>query len=163
MSKKTIILGILLIIWMGVIFYMSSDNGDESGEESSRVVSFIVSTYDKVVGSSEETINYHKSDEFMGQATFIFRKICHFSEYLILSIISFAFIESLNKLKLLLCLLYSFIFSVIYAITDEIHQTFVDGRSGQVTDVLIDTSGVIVGCLIIYFIYKKIQVKYKKS
>ena len=162
MSKKTIILGVLLIIWMGVIFYMSSDNGDESGEESSRVVSFIVSIYDKIVGSNEETINYHKSDEFMDQANFIFRKICHFSEYLILSVISFLFIESFNKFKLLWCLLYSFIFSVIYAITDEIHQTFIDGRAGQITDVLIDSSGVLIGLLIIYLVYKKIQVKYKK-
>jgi VanZ family protein len=32
-----------------------------------------------------------------------------------------------------------------YAVTDEIHQSFVAGRSAQVTDVLIDTAGALVG------------------
>ena len=161
MSKKTIILGIFLIIWMGVIFYMSSDNADDSGNKSSNVVGFIVSGYDKIVGSNEETINYHKSKEFLNQANHIFRKLCHFTEYLILAIFSFLFIESFDKLKLLLCLLYSFIFSVIYAISDEIHQTFIDGRAGQITDVLIDTSGIILGLFVICFITKKYKLNKK--
>ena len=35
----------------------------------------------------------------------------------------------------------------IYACTDEYHQTFVSGRTGQFTDSLIDTFGGTLGCL----------------
>ena len=45
----------------------------------------------------------------------------------------------------------------LYAVSDEIHQTFVPGRSGEVGDVLIDTFGVLIGvCMVcIFFLYGK--------
>jgi VanZ family protein len=36
---------------------------------------------------------------------------------------------------------------ILYAISDEIHQMFIPGRSGQVSDVLIDSTGGLVGIL----------------
>jgi VanZ family protein len=39
-------------------------------------------------------------------------------------------------------LVWPVLFSIIYAVSDEYHQTFVPGRSGSAADVLIDTSGV---------------------
>ena len=49
--------------------------------------------------------------------------------------------------------------AVLYASTDELHQLFVPGRSGQVNDVLIDGCGAVIGALIIwgisYLIHKK--------
>lgn len=45
------------------------------------------------------------------------------------------------------------IFSVVYASTDEFHQTFVVGRDGNVIDVLIDSSGALVGIIISSIIY----------
>jgi VanZ family protein len=36
-----------------------------------------------------------------------------------------------------------------YAATDEFHQLFVDGRSGQFTDVLIDTAGGLIMLLLV--------------
>ena len=53
----------------------------------------------------------------------------------------------------------SFLFSVIYALSDEFHQTFVPGRDGNIVDVLIDSSGALVGilvsCIVYFFIMKK--------
>lgn len=37
-----------------------------------------------------------------------------------------------------------------YAITDEYHQTFVDGRQGAPRDVLIDSAGVLLAALLWY-------------
>lgn len=42
----------------------------------------------------------------------------------------------------------AFIIAVLYACTDELHQLFIDGRAGQITDVLVDSSGALVGCLL---------------
>ena len=158
MSKKTIIFGILLILWMGVIFVMSISTGDSSGNTSKKIVAFVVDKYDKIVGSSEEKILYHKSDEFLDHANHVFRKICHFSEFMILSILALNFVLSIYKWNIL-CVLYSTVFSIIYACLDEWHQTFVSNRSGNFKDILIDSCGVITGTiimsLIIIFISRK--------
>ena len=39
-----------------------------------------------------------------------------------------------------------------YAVTDEFHQLFVPGRSGQMTDVMIDSGGALVGLLALHVI-----------
>ena len=152
MSKKTIILGILLIIWMGFIFIMSNDSGTESGKDSKDIVTYIINKYDKITHASDDTINYHHSTEFLDKANLIFRKICHFSEYFILSIIALCLFISFNKYSLLKCNIYAIMFSILYSITDEIHQLFVSDRSGNVIDVLIDSGGAIIGSIIISLI-----------
>ena len=50
----------------------------------------------------------------------------------------------------------SFLFSVIYALSDEFHQTFVPGRDGNIVDVLIDSSGALVGILLSSIVYSLI-------
>ena len=45
---------------------------------------------------------------------------------------------------------------LLYAISDEVHQTFIAGRSGQVSDVLLDWSGIILGTIIVLGIYSLI-------
>ena len=152
MSKKTIILGILLILWMGFIFIMSNDSGSNSDSDSKDIVTYIIEKYDKITHASDDKIEYHHSTEFLDKANLIFRKICHFSEYFILNIIALLLFISFNKYSLLKCNIYSIMFSCFYAITDEIHQIFVSDRSGNVIDVLIDSSGAIIGSIIISLI-----------
>ena len=44
---------------------------------------------------------------------------------------------------------------ILYACTDEIHQLFIQGRAGQLKDVLIDTIGSLTG-IYIYKVVKKV-------
>jgi len=46
------------------------------------------------------------------------------------------------------------IISIFYAMTDELHQLFVPGRNPAVTDILIDSVGVIAGSLVYAIILK---------
>ena len=48
----------------------------------------------------------------------------------------------------------SLIIGIIYASSDEIHQAFVPGRGPMLTDVLIDTSGVVTGIILVIGIFK---------
>lgn len=41
-------------------------------------------------------------------------------------------------------LAYAFVITVLYACTDEFHQLFVPGRAGRITDVIIDSTGVLI-------------------
>lgn len=49
----------------------------------------------------------------------------------------------------------------IYAVTDEFHQGFVDGRTPKVLDVLIDTAGGIAGAGIIVLFWLIFRRKYE--
>lgn len=85
----------------------------------------------------------------------VIRKIAHFSIYMILAIFTYMFIENLNikskseRERLRKNVLYTFIFCIIYAIFDEIHQIYVPGRTGKPIDVIIDTLGASMGITII--------------
>ena len=93
----------------------------------------------------------------------IIRKLGHFSEYMTLGFFSCSYLSNLfienSKIKdFKKTGILSFLFSVIYALSDEFHQTFVPGRDGNIVDVLIDSSGALVGILvscIVYFLIMK--------
>ena len=93
----------------------------------------------------------------------IIRKLGHFSEYMTLGFFSFCYLSNFfignnKKTDFKETVILSFLFSVIYASTDEFHQTFVVGRDGNIIDVLIDSSGSLVGILlssILYFLVIK--------
>lgn len=59
-------------------------------------------------------------------------------------------IEMKDRKRLLLSIFLAF----LYACTDETHQLFVPGRSGEFKDVCIDTCGAFIGALIVYTIFK---------
>lgn len=55
-------------------------------------------------------------------------------------------------------MLFSLLIGTEYAIIDEIHQLFIDGRSGQIVDVFIDAIGIAIGICLLMIIYKIILV-----
>lgn len=145
MSKnKKIISWIMLLIWMSIIFYMSHQPGDISSGQSDLVVKAL------------NFIGIELNEYFGELTTLIVRKVAHFSEYLIL------FLLACNVSKIYIKnkknMIYSIVFVFLYACTDEIHQYFIPGRSMSFKDVLIDTSGAIIGYLVIKLI-KAIKIK----
>ena len=84
--------------------------------------------------------------------TVIIRKLAHFTEYAILGITLAYFYLSRSKQNkyLLLALLQG----VITGVIDESIQLLVPNRAGLITDVLIDTSGVVFGILVFYLIFR---------
>ena len=98
----------------------------------------------------------------------IIRKLGHFSEYMILGFFSFSYLSNLfvksSEFKdYRKTAITSLVFSIVYASSDEFHQTFVAGRDGNIIDVLIDSSGALVGIMIssiIYFLIMKNSEKY---
>lgn len=119
---------------MGVIFSFSSDNGDVSENKSDSVILKIYHIFDKDELSPKE--KQHIIDLFVTPV----RKLAHFSEYFILGLLIISFINEFRQLELKY-LLIAIILCALYAVSDEIHQLFSDGRAGRVLDVLIDTLG----------------------
>lgn len=50
----------------------------------------------------------------------------------------------------------------LYAASDEFHQLFVPGRSGRLTDVLIDSAGLLAGILVVCLI-KQLRKCYRRK
>ena len=74
---------------------------------------------------------------------FFLRKIAHILEYLILTFFLYRALKGSFNLNALRLFVYPFALSFIYAMSDEIHQYFVPGRSCSFKDVLIDTVGIL--------------------
>ncbi|MFH1671462.1 MAG: VanZ family protein [Candidatus Portnoybacteria bacterium] len=94
-----------------------------------------------------------KSD-LPNQWDFILRKLAHIAEY---AVLTFLLVRALgnyqiNKSKLIL---WSFFLAILYAVSDEYHQTFILGREGAIRDVLIDSIGVVLACFFAVFRYNK--------
>lgn len=61
------------------------------------------------------------------------------------------------KIKLSVSYILTILISFMYALFDEYHQTFVVGRTGQFSDALIDTSGAVIGALVVLIIISLIK------
>ena len=124
-----------VVLWMGLIFFFSSQPGKESAELSQGISQILINLVTRV--SPDLNVDWQAFH-------LLIRKNAHFFVYLILGILV---LRALLKTKpfsirtgitaLLICF--------IYAVTDEFHQLFVPGRSGQVSDVIIDTFGAAAG------------------
>lgn len=128
-----------VILWMSIIFFLSSQVADESSQLSSGITAFVMNLMEKIIPKTIFDL------EFLH---FLVRKNAHFIAYLILGLLSLRAFKRegltgvpLFSLSLLIC--------VLYASSDEYHQLFVPGRSCQLRDVLIDSAGATTGLLIV--------------
>lgn len=153
---------VLLLICMIVIFAFSNTPGEESNEQSLGIVNIIKNKteYDTTdIKNSQISENSNNVEDILN---FLIRKCAHATVYLVLAIITATAIIQLNKKPERRAYILAVIFCFIYAITDEYHQLFVNGRSGEFRDVLIDTSGAIIGVICVW-IFLKIRNKIRTN
>ncbi len=85
---------------------------------------------------------------------YTFRKIAHFTEYFIITFLSFRAFKGSFRGEFFSLFFYSASLSLLLAIFDEIHQLFVPGRTGAVGDVLIDAVGIL-SCYVVLKSYNR--------
>lgn len=73
---------------------------------------------------------------------FLLRKIAHISEYAVLTFLLMKALQT-HQLPKRKAWLWAIVLAVLYAVSDEYHQTFILDREGAGRDVLIDSLGVI--------------------
>lgn len=132
---KQILSWLAVILWMALIFYLSSQPVNDSNRLSNKVTESIIVIIEKVTPRFQLDIN---------MMNHIVRKNAHFFAYLVLGILMNNAIR-LNGVQGFKGILLALVICILYAISDEVHQLFVSGRSGQVKDVLIDSAGAIGG------------------
>lgn len=138
----------LTVACMVLIFCFSAQNSARSDSASSP----IVKTVCKIVVSDIEKMPPEKQQSLIDDATFFVRKAAHFSIYFMLGVFTFCSTVTFTQLKLFLRSFIAFAVCVIYAVSDELHQYFVPGRSCELRDVCIDSSGALLAIVIAYLI-----------
>ncbi len=131
----------LVVVWMGLIFFMSHQEASASSKLSSGLAIFMSKALSIITG---------KNDMDFSILHFLSRKTAHFLAYFVLGILIYRALPS-SSFKFALVSLAT---SMLYACSDEFHQTFVLGRSGEARDVLLDTAGALLG-VVLYYIVKR--------
>ncbi len=151
MAKK-IISVILVLVWMGLIFSFSNANGESSGSMSRRVIVIITETITNVKDGTEEM------NRIVDRYQLFVRKGAHFFIYFVLA---FLVMNSLYiwdvKTKTLVI---SGVICILYAISDELHQYFIAERSGNIIDVMWDSSASLISS---YLYYKIVMIRGKNE
>jgi Predicted integral membrane protein len=132
---------ILTIVWMIVIFLFSSQTGDNSNMNNVFIVDLL-----KKIG-----IDFTRFASGI-DINFLIRKAAHVTEYLILGMLLYKAYESYLFSGYEMASLFT---GFIYACTDEFHQYFIPGRGPSFRDVLVDTSGVVLGVVLLWVIYSR--------
>lgn len=133
--KKKMVWHVLLFAYIIFIFSNSLTPADESSAESGFVLRLVHQAIN-AVGLNAPWLTEH-----------IIRKCAHFGEYTVLGILLFKSMRNLDfgaavrrQLHMLLLFFIPFV--------DETLQLFTEGRSGQISDVWLDMSGVITGTIL---------------
>jgi len=126
--------------WMVFIFMFSHQEAAESSEMSLGVVDKVIVTVDEV---------YPQAEYDYEEVHFLVRKTAHFSIYAFLGVLvtNALYLQGWKVIRVewlaLLC-------CMLYAISDEVHQLFIIGRSGEARDVLVDSGGAGIGIALYY-------------
>jgi len=98
------------------------------------------------------------SPAFLAWCHFLARKAGHFSEYAILATLAArAFRHSSHRFIKLHWFKFSVLFAVVYALSDEFHQSFVPSRTASIYDSMIDSAGALIALSIIWFRHRRPQ------
>ena len=108
--KKFTKLWLPVLLWVGIIFYLSNIPG-------------LKSDFDPLID-------------------FILRKLAHVTEYFILALLLRRAFKGSFNLSNFYLFVYPAVVSILYAMSDEFHQTFIPDRHGCIQDVLIDSIGI---------------------
>ena len=136
---------LLTVFIMVMIFVFSSQEAVQSQKTSESFTKKVLS-----VSKSFKSLPEIKQNIVVERVQFSVRKAAHFSVFALLGISLLSAMQLSFKKRFLW--LFSYIIATVYAISDEVHQLFVIGRSCRVGDMFIDSMGALSGILIVLII-----------
>ncbi len=124
--------------WGLLIFYLSS--GTFGGSFSAWLLRHVLNILHIAV-----------AHETFGALHFLFRKLAHLTEYAIFSLLFYQCFGDAREVGWRTRrAVWSFVGAALYSLTDELHQSFVPGRTASWMDCGFDTAGAALGILALY-------------
>ena len=129
-------------LWMLVIFLLSAQVAEDSDQASGGIVQWVIGLF----YWNFEDFPMLRQESLLSFWSALIRKGAHFTEYAVLAMLIANALRAYvlpGKLRWWIPV----VGSILYGVTDEIHQYFVPGRACMLLDVGIDTCGAIFGML----------------
>lgn len=144
--KKWIYLTVSILLFAGIYWFSAQDAATSSTQSNEVIVKLHLMTEDEMVQEPEKASDYR----------FVVRKSAHFILYMVLSIFVFLTLVEFTEAHGF-AFLAGWLIVIVLAAIDEYHQSFVPGRSMELTDVGIDACGALLGVLIVFSFYKSVD------
>lgn len=141
-----------VVFWMVIIFLFSHQSAGTSSGLSLGITERVAVLAGKVIPFSEldlEDLHHY------------IRKTAHFLVYMLLGVLSYNAVR-ISKIPGYPRIVFALLICVLFAISDEMHQLFVPGRSGEVRDIFIDSIGAGVG-IAIFLVSERAVRKIKRT
>lgn len=146
---------VLTVLLMGVIFSLSADSAEASDAKSEVISDSVIS---RILSSF--SLDDRQIEKVTTVTVLIVRKTAHFCEYAALGGSLCLCCQSFYK-RNRFSFAVSQIVGSLYAVSDELHQYFVPGRSCQISDMLLDSFGVAAGIMAVLLVFRIIDKKRK--
>ncbi|MDE7310838.1 MAG: VanZ family protein [Eubacterium sp.] len=139
---------VLAACWMSVIFAFSARNADLSTQDSMSIGIL----FGRLVVPSFAGMDSDMQVSFADMVDHPIRKMAHATEYAVLGFLLVgSYADRRKKWGRMIGI--PILAGSLYAVSDELHQLFVPGRSCELTDMLIDSSGVVIGTFAGLFLF----------
>ena len=134
-----ILLVCLNVVWLGVIYWFSAQNGEDSGKLSGIISQFLLRLFG----------NFMPEEQFHA----LLRECAHFGIFAIEGFLLYPALRFLlpNRKH---ALPIAWGMCVVFAVIDETHQLFSDGRAFELFDIAVDSCGALLGILCFPLILK---------
>ena len=146
---------VILCLW--VIFSYSGQSAQTSLSSSGGIIEAIA----RFFNNDFDFMTAEQRAELIESWQIVVRKTAHFCEYAALGFLTANALCTYSLSKTLKAII-PIGFCVLTAVADEIQQSFIPGRAGMVSDVLLDSLGAVFGALcfaLLLWIIKKIKDK----
>ncbi|MFA7231549.1 MAG: VanZ family protein [Victivallaceae bacterium] len=152
-DKKVILSWLAAGLWMTIIFVFSAQPAEESENVSMGITSIIVIAL-KSLGLI--------ADANALWLDYIIRKLAHAFVFFVLAMLVVnAFLKT--GAKGIKAFIFAFVFTALYACSDEFHQIYVPGRACMWSDMIIDSLGAIFGLGVFAIAWKRRQAQKLKE
>ena len=150
---------VFAVVWMVMIFCFSAQPSDDSSEVSGGVTETLITTANFLF---HWELDYSAILKLVDKWENTVRKIAHATEFFLLTASLFLWLDYFDW-NLWKHLFMAGLIAVLYAASDEFHQLFVSGRAGKISDVGVDSLGVLVALLLIVGVRVCISSLWKKD
>ncbi len=150
--RKYIYIFISLVLFLGISWFSSKPAEVSSGQSDTVIVRLNIMTEEELIEEPERAATVRHN----------VRKLTHFCIYGVLGIFVCLSASAFIETKVIAYLI-ALSTTVILATLDEFHQSFVPGRSMELTDVMIDGLGAALFSVVLMLILHIVNEKRKKS
>lgn len=151
-NKKLLIYILIIPAYLLTIYLLSHQTGQTSNEISEGIIR-------RIIGKLFDITGKELTHDMLDTINYLSRKFLHFTEYIILAMLFYGLFKNL-PLSIQKRLVFSVLPAILYSISDEYHQLFVPDRTGQISDVIIDSLGAITGALLMYILERRKMKKF---